>query len=83
MFFLCSEGDSLSGQRLGQSVGMCATSGRKPLHEQHRLIVYQPLASNKDLLKTPTVDNTSSVALEPDDKCNSEENSSVPVVQQR
>lgn len=40
-------------------------------------------ASNKDLLKTPTVDNTSSVALEPDDKCNSEENSSVPVVQQR
>lgn len=51
--------------------------GRKPLHQQHRLIGYQLLAFNKDLLKSQPVDNTSSMVKESGDKSSMEKNSSV------
>ena len=61
---------------------LVCVQGRKPLHQQHGLIGYQPPAFNKDSLKSQPVDNTSSVVKESGDKCNTEDNSSVPVVQQ-
>lgn len=42
--------------------------GRKPLHQQHGLIGYQPRAFNKDLLRSQPVDNASRMLKEWGDK---------------
>lgn len=68
----------------GKVVVCAQLLGRKPQQQQHGLIVYQPVAFNKDLLKSQTVDNTSSMVHESEVQCNSEEKkkSPVPVVSQ-
>ena len=74
--FLWSEGDSLSGKAVlcRQIVCVCVSEcvlRRKPLHQQHGLIGYQPPAFNKAFLKSQPVDNTSSMVKEWGDKCSS------------
>lgn len=75
-FSLWSKADSLSNLQVRQSSVLRANCarvlGRKPLHQQHSLIRYQPRASNKGLLRSQPVDNASSIVKEWGDKWSSE-----------
>lgn len=63
-----SKADSLSNLQVRQSGVVWANCarvlGRKPVHQQHSLIRYQPGASSKDLLRSQPVDNASSIVKE-------------------
>lgn len=67
VFFLWSEGDSVSGFRQSSVMWtkcVCVL-GRKLLHQQHQLIGYQPRAFSQRLVKnSQPVDNTSSMVKE-------------------